>query len=269
MLLASLALAPSVMVAASAAERRGGPAVAGWLVAAPFSLAVALVALGPASGAVAASAAAHVPAQVAFALAFAVAAPRGGAAGFAAGGAAYVATAVALPEWAGLAAALPAVAAAVRLRPIAAEAQDVCRAPREDRAVAWRDVVVRAGVAVVFVAVVCSATAVVGPQVGGAVAAFPAMSGSLALLVHRAEGAQAAVGVLRGLVHGLGGYFAFAATVALLAPSPAAVPAGVVACGVAGRTAWKMMQCSGKARRFGSSMGHLERVRGNLARSRY
>jgi len=77
------------------------------------------------------------------------------------------------------------------------------------------------------------------------------------------------VGVLRGLVHGLGGYFAFAATVALLAPSPAAVPAGVVACAVAGWAAWKTVHRPGRTRRVGFDVGNLERPRGNLARSRY
>jgi hypothetical protein len=106
---------------------------------------------------------------------------------------------------------------------------------RTGEAAVGKNVVVRAAVALAFVAAVCSATGAMGPRMGGTIAAFPAMSGSLALLVHRASGAQAAVGVLRGLVHGLGGYFAFAATVALLAPSPLAVPAGMVACAVAGR----------------------------------
>ena len=255
MLLAPLALAPTVMVAASAAERRCGPAVAGWLVAAPFSLAVALIALGPASGPVAASAAAHVPAQVAFALAFAGAARKGAPTGFAAGVAAYLAAAVALPQWAGLAAAVPAVAAAAWLRPVASAGArgrigaTAGRGARGPGAMARRDVLLRAGVAVAFVSVVCWETAMAGPRVGGAIAAFPAMSGSLALLVHRAEGAQAAVGVLRGLVHGLVGYFAFAATVALLAPSPAAVPAGIVACGVAGRAAWGALRAAPRTAR--------------------
>jgi hypothetical protein len=48
--------------------------------------------------------------------------------------------------------------------------------------------------------------------------------------------------VLRGLLHGLGGYFAFAGTVALVAPSPLAVPAGIVTCVVAGRAAWLAMR---------------------------
>jgi hypothetical protein len=89
-----------------------------------------------------------------------------------------------------------------------------------------------------FVAVVCTASALAGPQLAGAVAAFPAMSGSLALFVHRARGAEAAAGVLQGLVHGLAGYFAFASAVALVAPSPAAVPAGILACAAVARVAW-------------------------------
>jgi hypothetical protein len=50
------------------------------------------------------------------------------------------------------------------------------------------------------------------------------------------------VGVLRRLVRGLGGYIAFGATVAWLAPSPMAVPAGIVACGVAGRVAGRTIR---------------------------
>jgi hypothetical protein len=39
-------------------------------------------------------------------------------------------------------------------------------------------------------------------------------------------------------VHGLAGYFAFASAVALVAPSPAAVPAGILACAAVARVAW-------------------------------
>jgi hypothetical protein len=137
------------------------------------------------------------------------------------------------------------------------------RAEKAPGVVGTKEVAVRAGVAVAFVAAVCVATAGVGPQLGGTIAAFPVMSGSLALLVHRAQGAQAAVGVLRGLVQGLGGYFAFAATVALLAPSPVAVPAGIGTCVI---VAGAMVR---EAAPFGPRRMNLERLAGNVARWRY
>lgn len=244
MLLAPLALAPSVMVAASAAERRCGPAVAGWLVAAPVSLAVALLALGPASGPVAESAAAHVPAQIAFALAFAAFIRSGALAGFGAGVAAYAAVSIALPEPAGLALAVPVLLLASRFGGVPSTEAKPARARRRSGRESRRpgELAVRAGVAALFVAAIYVAMTLVGPQVAGAVAAFPAMSGSLALLIRRAEGPEAARQALRGLVHGLGGYFAFAGTVALIAPSPAAIPAGLIACAVVGRVAWRAVR---------------------------
>src|SRR4051812_32848292 len=84
MVLAPLFAAPTLMLAATAAERRFGPAVAGAMAAMPVALSVIVLAvgaeLGRAAGAtLAEGAAAHVVAQVAFALTFAAVITRRGA----------------------------------------------------------------------------------------------------------------------------------------------------------------------------------------------
>ncbi|WP_129336967.1 hypothetical protein [Cellulomonas endophytica] len=69
MLIASLLLAPTVMLAATQMERRLGPSAAGWVAALPLAFAVAAPAVALNSGpdvvsAMALSAAEHVPAQI-------------------------------------------------------------------------------------------------------------------------------------------------------------------------------------------------------------
>jgi hypothetical protein len=305
-MLLALALAPSTMVAASAAERRWGPGAAGRVGALPVTLAPALLALGSSAGAVATSAASHVPAQVALAVVFVATLKRSVGAAIGAGVAAYAAVAVATPEIVGLALALPALAIGARAlagaersgrggaeaagradaerpgrggaetpargraetprragaetparggaetrgrggaeTPRRAGAETPARGGAETRGRGgaetlgrrgarggWRTAVARAGVATVLGVAIVGAERFGGATAAGLVAGFPALSLTLALLIHRACGAGAAAQTLGGLVRGLRGYFAFAAIAALLAPSPLAVPAGLAACAV-------------------------------------
>src|SRR5262249_15778483 len=114
------------MLAATAAERRFGPAGGGWIGAAPSTSVVALLVVGTdlgrhAAATLAASTAARVGAQVAFAVAFAsVVRRRGGLAGLLAGTAAFAALSLAIalvPAWIGIAAAVPGLVVGRRLVP--------------------------------------------------------------------------------------------------------------------------------------------------------
>jgi hypothetical protein len=155
--------------------------------------------------------------------------------------------AIATPEGVGLALAVPALAVGARVlagREAArgsgaetrgrggAEAAETRGASERGGRGGWRTPLVRAGVATALGVAIVGAERFGGAAAAGMVAGFPAMSLTLALLIHRACGARAATQTLGGLVRGLAGYFAFAATAALLAPSPLAVPAGLAACAV-------------------------------------
>ncbi|MEU7868980.1 hypothetical protein [Dactylosporangium sp. NPDC049140] len=179
MVLIPVLLAPLVMALAALAERRAGAAAAGWVAALPVSLAVAVTAVGLTSGphdarAMALSAAAHVPGQVAFAVALARAG-GGAAVRLAAGTAAYVVCTFALlwlPMPVAVALGIPALAAGRRL--VAPGMPEPGRSSSP------------ALTCVASAAVVAGAlgtAAAVGPVAAGVVAAFPAMSATLAVAV--------------------------------------------------------------------------------------
>jgi hypothetical protein len=290
-LLFPLLLAPSAMVAVSTAERRFGPAVAGWLNAAPLSITIAVLAVAadrgsPAAAAVALSAAAHVPAQVAFAVTFAAvlrhttrpatAAARGDladsplvaiayrhrltgllpavaaiarrgrlagrgrraplAAGLVAGTAAFAALSLVLafiPAPVAAAGAVPSLLAGRRLLPgVGAPAGEG----------SGGDVVVRAVVALAVIAAVLTAVRAAGPGTGGAVAAYPALTATLAALVGRERGTVAVEHLLGGVVRGLSGYLVFCVALACTAPSlgiALAASLGVAACAIAFAATWR------------------------------
>jgi hypothetical protein len=306
-LLFPLLLAPSAMVAVSTAERRFGPAVAGWLNAAPLSITIAVLAVAadrgsPAAAAVALSAAAHVPAQVAFAVTFAAvlrhttrpatAAARGDladsplvaiarrhrltgllpavaaiarldrvarllpaavaitrrgrlagrgrraplAAGLVAATAAFAALSLVLafiPAPVAAAGAVPSLLAGRRLLPgVGAPAGEG----------SGGDVVVRAVVALAVIAAVLTAVRAAGPGIGGAVAAYPALTATLAALVGRERGTVAVEHLLGGVVRGLSGYLVFCVALACTAPSlgiALAASLGVAACAIAFAATWR------------------------------
>jgi hypothetical protein len=255
LLLAPLLLAPTAMVAVSLAERRFGPAAAGRLNAAPLSIAIAILAVatdrGRDAGAdVAAAAAAHVPAQVAFAAAFAaVLAATGAAAGDRARAAAwlagrgaaargllslaaatvvFVAASVVIstvPEPVAIVAAVPALVAGRRA--LASRGGDV-----DEWDGGAREIGVRAAIALAFVLAVLVTVRAAGPGLGGAVAAFPALTATLATMICRARGPLAATHLLGGVVTGLSGYLLFCVAVASAAPELGmlAAPLAIAAC---------------------------------------
>jgi hypothetical protein len=220
-LLLPLLVAPALMVAATAAERRFGSAVAGWIGAAPTTIVIAVLAvgadLGPRAGAaLATTAATHVIAQVAFAVAFAtVMVRRGGLAGLLAGTAAFAGVSLlvaGVPATAATAAAIPALLIGPRVLP------DHGAEPTgaDDRR--YRDTAIRAAVASIAVGAVLAVAGLAGPSAAGMIGAYPALSTALVLLIVPSRGTRAAADALAGLVRGLPGYLTFCLAVAIAAP---------------------------------------------------
>jgi hypothetical protein len=259
-LLLPVALAPSIIVVISLAERRFGPAVAGRLNSIPMSIAVAVIGVAAdrgagAGAAVAESAAAHVPAQVAFAVAFAavLARLRDVAAGGDAGGprrrlacvvaglgaatVAFVALSLViaqLPAVAAIAAAVPALALGRHLL----DAGERVAGEKEGGAA---ELVARAVVALIFIAAVLTAVRAAGPGLAGAIAAFPALTATLAVMIGRVRGPLPVAHLLAGVVEGLTGYLAFCVAIAFTAPGLglAAAPLAAAACAAAYAASWR------------------------------
>ena len=217
-LLVAAVLAPLLMLLATSVERRLGPAAGGWTTALPVGFAVTLVAMaltaGPATaGTVAASAAGHVPAQVVFGLLFGAVLTRWGLlAGGVAGTLGYLAASVALgrlPEHVAVLLALTALAGGTRLV-----------TPGRPRASRARKPSITVLVCLSAAAVVLGSTLAsraCGPVIGGAVAAFPTMSGTLAVAVTAEGSRREGADVLTGLVRSLPCFFTFALTLAICA----------------------------------------------------
>jgi hypothetical protein len=276
MLLVPLLLAPAAMVAVSAAERRFGPAAAGWLNAFPLSIAVSIVAVtfdqdASAGTELAHVAATHVPAILALSVTWSAVLMRGvrrnepraatgpaspplsrpepAAAACALAGRSRLLVACGLLAGTGAFAvasfvldALPGSVAA------AAAVPALVFAPRMTpgggggaAAVGSGDVAVRAGAALVVVVAVLAAVRIAGPRLGGTVAAYPALTVVLAALIARARGPVAAAHALGGQVRGLAGYFAFCLVVSSGGSSLGlgrTVPLAFAACLVAGVASW-------------------------------
>ena len=242
MVFVSLLIAPVVMAAAALTERRLGPSAAGWVAALPVSLGVAVVAVAVDAGeasasAMALSAAAHVPAQILFATAFAATLARSGPLlGGAAGLLAYVAGAVLLallPDVVAIAAAVPLLALAPRLMAAGAPRPGSPRRPSETA--------MTCAVAALIVGVAVLTTRLAGPVAAGAVAAFPAMSTTLAVAVVRRDGWTAGAYALNGLIRSLPCYLTFCLLVVLATPAVglAAVALAVLGCLAAGGITWR------------------------------
>lgn len=243
MVFVSVLVSPLVLAAATLIEGRLGAAAAGWVAALPLSFAVAIAAVSldagaATAGAMALSAASHVPAQVAFALAFAgFLVRRGLLVGLGAGVVAYVACALALAAFPGalvMACALPALALAPRLMPAAQVGRP--GAPRR-RSVT----VLTCAAAGCFVGVAVLTSRLAGPELAGAVAAFPAVSSTLAVAVVMHDGRTAGAHALSGVVRSLPCYLAFCLVIVLAAPSlgPAAIALGLLACLGAAAATWR------------------------------
>jgi hypothetical protein len=85
------------------------------------------------------------------------------------------------------------------------------------------DLPARMVVATAFVLVLTSAAPLLGARLAGLIAPFPLYASVLAAFAHRASGADAAVGVVRGLLLGLFAFAAFFLAMATLLPRGIAV----------------------------------------------
>ena len=242
MLLVSLLLAAAAMAAATVIERRLGPSAAGWTAALPVAIAVSVVVVsldaGTADAAtMALSVAAHVPAQVVFGVVFAgVLVRRGPLAGIAAGAPAYAGSCVVLaglPAAVAVAGAVLALAAAPRL--IAAE-RPGSTSPRP-----WTTTALMCAASSLVVGATLVASRLAGPAVVGAVAAFPTVSSTLAVVIATRDGAPAGAQSLSGLVRSLPCYLTFCLLAAVTAPAAglAAVPVALAGAVAAARVTWR------------------------------
>jgi hypothetical protein len=87
----------------------------------------------------------------------------------------------------------------------------------------------RMAVTAVIVIALSGAVSVLGPLVGGILAALPVLASVLTVLTHREAGAVAAVALLRGTIAGMAGFVAFCLIVAVLITRAPVVPAFAVA----------------------------------------
>jgi uncharacterized membrane protein (GlpM family) len=258
MVVVPLLLAPLLMAVATVLERRIGPAVAGWVGAAPVIIVIALFAvsadLGPGAAALlAVGAAEHVVAQVAYAASFALLVRRlGTVLGLSAGVGAFVLVSLVLallpqgriPAAAAVAAGVLALLAG-RWLPTVPRPLGPRTAPRSGSGDSAGDpdargghrvgpvIAVRGAVALVAVGVVVTVAHLAGPGAAGLVSAFPTFSTALALLVARDLGTPGVEAVLTGTVRALPSYLVFCVTVWLVAPAMgigAAVALGLTAC---------------------------------------
>jgi hypothetical protein len=218
-LLIAIALAPLVILLATLAEGRLGPAAGGWIAGLPIAFAVTLFAVARTTGAmtasrVAASAAGHVSAQVAFGLIFGAVLVRWGlAAAGIAGVLGYVTASVALarmPQYAAIALGVAALAAGARLIP-----RQPSRARRPRKPATTIVICLSAAVAVLGATLASQAA---GPVLGGAVAAFPTTSATLAVSIAAQGKRNDAANVAFGLISSLPCFLAFALVVAAAAP---------------------------------------------------
>jgi hypothetical protein len=79
-----------------------------------------------------------------------------------------------------------------------------------------------------LVIALAAATQLLGPRIGGVLAALPAIASVLAVCTHRAQGRLAVISLLRGMLAGMAGFAGFCAVVAL-SVSPLGVAAAFVA----------------------------------------
>jgi hypothetical protein len=243
----AILVAAVVMVAATAAEQRLGPAVAGWVGAAPITITIATFVVGAdlgghAAATLAESSAKHVSAQVAFALAFVVVLRRRrGLSALLCATAAYAALSFVI-AWVPSAVAIVASLAALVLGP------RLLRDGPQPPPLAGHTLtnsVTRAVVASAMLALTLSIARLAGPATAGATAAYPVLSATLALLILRSRGKDAAAQALNGLCRGLPGYFSFCLSIALATPYvgvACAVPISLAICLITYRITWQTVR---------------------------
>src|SRR5581483_4234494 len=203
LLLLKLTVTPAVIAMATLTARRFGPAVGGWIVGLPLTCApvvlfVALEHNARFAAHVSAGAVAGVTAEVAFVLAYAAAALRGwgwvrslvaASVLFAAVGAAVERAHAPLAVL--LASAVASLLLGLRVVPVM-------------RRTAWPqtrlELPLRMVLATSLVLTVTGLASMLGAGVSGLATTYPLITTTLAVFVHRAAGAEAAVAVYRGLL---------------------------------------------------------------------
>jgi len=209
-----LILTPLLVGGATLAGRRWGPGVSGWLVALPYTAGPIIFFLALSQGLAFASATAvgvlaGVFSTVAFCLTYSWLSRRLAMPGSLAASVGMFALAVLLLRPVPLSRSGPLVYLAiigvllVALRlmpPPVAVVQTAARPPQ------W-EIPARMLVATSYVLLLTAGAPLLGPQLTGLMTPFPLFGGTLAVFAHEFQGPQAAVSVLRGLLHGL---FAFA-----------------------------------------------------------
>jgi hypothetical protein len=122
---------------------------------------------------------------------------------------------LAVPD--GLAAAAISLAIAYRLMPPSA-----APALQPETAPARQNIPVRMVTTAALVVALTAATELLGPLIGGVLAALPILASVLAVFTHRDQGPAAAIALLRGMVTGMPAFVGFCAVVAV-----SIVPLGV------------------------------------------
>jgi hypothetical protein len=110
----------------------------------------------------------------------------------------------------GLIAASASLAIAYRLMPPAGNQAQV-EAVGAELYVAWR-----MALTAVLVALLAVATSLVGPLVGGMLAALPVLASVLTICTHRRDGVAAVIALLRGMLVGMAGFVGFCVVVEVL-----------------------------------------------------
>jgi len=216
-----LILTPILVGGASLAGRRWGPTISGWLIALPLTSGpiIFFLTLSQGLGFAAVTAVgvlAGVLSPIAFCLTYSWLAARWRVAWppafVAACGVFAVATALLRPLPLAWLLVYPVVICvlvlALRLMP-----RPMVSVPTQTRLPRW-DIPARMLVATSFVVLLTAAAPLLGPQLTGLLAPFPLFGSTLAVFAHQFQGPEAAINVLRGLLHGL---FAFATFFAVLA----------------------------------------------------
>jgi hypothetical protein len=224
-----------VIALATLTARRFGPAVGGWLIGLPLTCGPVALFLalehGPGFAArVSTGFVAGVSAQAAFVLGYVAVALRGGGwlPALVAGSLTFAVTGLALDT---LGPSLPALLACavallvVGLRVVPAQGRIGCPPSR-------LELPLRMALATALVIGITAFASTLGPGLSGTATTYPLISTLLAVSVHRAASAGAAVAVYRGLLAGLFALMAFASTLVLVITRLPLAPAFVLALGL-------------------------------------
>lgn len=116
---------------------------------------------------------------------------------------------------------------------------------------ACRDIPLRMVATAALVVALTGASELLGPLIGGALAALPILASVLAVFTHRDEGPSATIALLRGMLTGMPCFVAFCAVIALMV-----VPVGVPVAFAAAATVAVALQATAIV------VPHIERIGG-------